>query len=187
MNIPVYEKLVHSSAHTGGVTPGGTVLGHIYPDECYTVIPHDDYCTYCEIVFRDKKGNQAIGYIEPSPGLTFDDEPWVQYQEPYHYYNSNGSKLVNARTENIGGKLQYIFTVKKPVTYRNRHGVKQGQLAAGTLLATNSSTTGQSYSSYMIFNKVNTGSGWRDICSDGYGFADLGFNVGSKATNRAIY
>lgn len=140
-----------------------------------------------EIVFRDSNGNQSYGYIETSPGQTLGEYDWVQYQEPYHYYNSNGSKLVSATTENVGGKKQYIFTVKKSVTYRNPSGSNLGTLAVGTKLATNTSTTGQTYGSYMLFNMKNTGNGWVNLCSSGYGFVDLGFNVGSKATNRAIF
>lgn len=35
---PVYDDLVHSSIHTGGVTAGGNIIGHIYPNEFYTLI-----------------------------------------------------------------------------------------------------------------------------------------------------
>lgn len=186
-SIPVYSTLVHSSYHTGGVTPGGTELGKIYPDECYTVVPHGTNCTYHEIIFRDKAGDEATGYIETSSGYTMGQYDWVEYQEPYHYYNSNGSTLVNAKTATINGKKQYVFTVKKSVSYRNPQGVSQGKLSVGTQLATNSSTTGERYGSHMVFNYKNTGSGWRDLCSGGYGFVDLGFDLGSKANNRAIY
>lgn len=186
-SIPVYSSLTNSAYHTGSVTVGGSELGKIYPDECYTVIPHGTYCTYRKIIFRDKIGNQATGYIETSPGLSLGTYAWEEYQEFYHYFNSNGSRLVSAKTAVIGGKKQYIFTVKKAVSYRNPQGANQGTLAVGTQLATDTSTTGQSYGSYMVFNYKNTGSGWVNLCSSGYGFVDLGFNVGSKATNRAIY
>lgn len=187
-NIPVYSSLVHSMAHTGGVTVGGNELGKIYPDECYTVIPNDSYyITSFEIIFRDKNGNEARGFIETSPGFSLDDYGWVRYQEPYHYYNSNGTKLISAQTTTLDGKTQYLFTVKKAVSYRNRSGTNQGTLAVGTQLATDTSATGQTYGSHMVFNKKNTGSGWVNLCSDGYGFVNLGFSVGSKATNRAIY
>ena len=52
--IPVYEKLVHSSVHTGSVTVGGNVIGHIHQYEFYTVIPNDsNYITSHKIMFLD--------------------------------------------------------------------------------------------------------------------------------------
>lgn len=187
----VYDNLVYSTVHAGGITAGGNVIGKIYPDECYTVIPADSYTiSSCEIIFRDNNGDEAHGYIETSEGITLDDYAWVKYQEPYHYYNSNGSKLVDAATEKIDGKTYYVFTVKKPVKYRNNKGTSMGTLEAGTKLATLSSTTGETYGSHMIFYKKKTGSTWTDLCpssSAKYGFVDLGFDVGSKATNRAIF
>jgi hypothetical protein len=185
--IEVYDGTTRSPYHTGTITVGGNVIGKIYPDECYTVIPHGTYCTYEKIIFRDKNGDESYGYIEASPGYSLPSYDWVEYQEPYHYYNSNGSKLVTATTQVISGKTQYIFTVQKAVTYRNPQGTNLGTLAVGTQLATDCSTTGLTYGSYMVFNKKNTGSGWVNLCTTGYGFVDLGFNVGSKATNRAIY
>lgn len=188
-NIPVYDGTVQSQVHAGGSTAGGNLIGHIYPDECYTVIPDNPNCSLYRIIFRDMYGDEAIGFIESSPGYTLGDHAWVEYQEPYHYYNSNGSSLISASTETIYGDLQYIFTVKKEVSYRNRNGANMGTLPVGTKLATDTSYTGQTYGSHMVFNMKNEGNGWVALCDDsyGYGFVDLGFNVGSKATNRAIW
>ena len=186
-NIPVYDSLVRSQYHAGGVTVGGEVIGQIYPNECYTVIPEYPNLSYYKIIFRNKLGNRVEAYIESSPGYTLEDYAWVKYQEPYHYYNSNGSSLVSAETSVINGVKQYIFTVKKAVTYLTPSGTNLGKLAVGTRLATNCSTCGQTHGDYMLFNMKNTGSGWVSLCSSGYGFVDLGFSVGSLVSNRAIW
>lgn len=192
--ISVYEKLVSSGAHTGGVTAGGTRIGIIYPNEFYTLIPNPDnppaqinYITSYKIVFRNGNGVQRTGYIETSPGYTLGAYAWAKNQEPFHYYNSNGSALVASTTETIGGSTFRIFTVKKAVTYRNPSGTSQGTLAVGTKLATNQSTTGQTYNGYMYFAKKKTGSTWTDLCSSGYGFVDLGLSQGAMPSDRAIY
>lgn len=110
--IPVYEKTVRSGAHTGSLTAGGAQIGVIYPNEFYTIIPDESpYITCYRIIFQNPNGTQAEGYIETSPGYTLPDYAWAQYQEPYHYYNSNGSTLVSAAREMIGGTSYYIFTV----------------------------------------------------------------------------
>jgi hypothetical protein len=194
-NIPVYEKTVSSGAHTGGVTAGGTQIGTIYPNECYTLIPNPEnppftvnYVTCYQIIFRDGNGVEKKGYIETSPGYTLGEYGWVSSQEPYHYFNSNGSSLVNSATENIGGVTYRIFTVQKAVTYRNSSGASQGTLAVGTKLATDQSTTGQTYGGYMLFKKKKVGSGsWQDLIGSTYGFVDLGLSQGSMPNGRAIY
>lgn len=194
---PVYDDLVHSSIHTGGVTAGGNIIGHIYPNEFYTLIPNDSfYITSFEIIFRNGNGQQVRGYIETSPGYTLDDYGWVAYQEPYHYYNSNGSTLVTSATENIGGTVYRIFTVNKSArTYRSSDGKNQGTLPIGTKLATLSSTTGQSYGGYMIFYKKKlSGGSWQNLVSADkdtngktYGFVDLGLPVGTMPNSRPIW
>ncbi len=187
-NIPVYEKTVSSQIHTGGITVGGTQVGVIYPNEFYTLVPNDShYITNYLIIFRDGAGSQRTGYVESSPGYTLGYYGWVQYQEPYHYYNSNGSSLTASATESISGKAYRIFTVKKAVTYRNPAGISQGTLSVGTKLATDSSTAGQSYGGHMLFQKKKTGSTWSDLVSGGYGFVDLGLSGGSMPNDRAIW
>ncbi len=187
-NIPVYSSLVSSSIHTGGSTAGGTKVGVIYPGEFYTLVPNSShYLTSYQIIFRDGNGAQRTGYIESSPGYTLGYHAWVSSQEPYHYYNSNGSSLVSAARVSISGKSYYVFTVNKSVSYRNPSGVVQGRLASGTKLATDCSTTGQTYGGYMLFQKKKTGSTWTDLVSgSGYGFVDLGLAIGSMPNDRAI-
>lgn len=194
-NIPVYEKTVSSQIHTGGLTAGGSQVGVIYPNEFYTLIPNPEnppytvnYITCYQIVFRDGNGVQRKGYIETSPGYTLGAYAWAQYQEPYHYYNSNGSALTASQTETIDGTTYRIFTVKKAVTYRNPSGASQGSLAVGTKLATTQSTTGQTYNGYMLFSKKKVGTGsWQNLVSGGYGFVDLGLSKGSMPSDRCIY
>lgn len=92
---------------------GGTQVGVIYPNEFYTLVPNDShYITNYLIIFRDGAGSQRTGYVESSPGYTLGYYGWVQYQEPYHYYNSNGSSLTASATESISGKAYRILQLK---------------------------------------------------------------------------
>jgi hypothetical protein len=189
-NIPVYEKTVSSSIHTGGLTVGGTQIGTIFPNEFYTLVPNSSfYITNYQIIFRDGNGVQKTGYIETSPGYTLGDYAWVQYQEPFHFYNSNGSSLVASASENIGGTTMRVFTVKKAVIFRNSAGTSQGTLAVDTKIATDQSTAGQTYGGFMLFKKRKVGTGaWQDLVSGAtHGFVDLGLSQGSMPNNRAIY
>lgn len=191
--IPVYEKMVQSGAFTGSITTGGAQIGVIYPNEFYTVIPNDSsYITSYHIIFQNPQGNQVGGCIETSYGYSagvFTDKPWVADQEPYHYFNSDGTKLVPSAKETINGKTYRIFTVYgSPRPYRTPTGALQTvNLPVGTKLATNESSTGQNYGGYMVFNKKKLPNGsWQDLVSTGYGFVDLGLNVGSFPSNRPI-
>lgn len=188
--IAVYGSLISSGGHVGGLTAGGTKVGEIYPNEFYTVVPNSSpYITSFKIIFRNGNGNQTTGYIETNPdGYTNPMASWYNSQEPYHYYNSNGSSLDGSAKETINSTTYRIFTVKKAVTYRNSGGTSQGTLAVGTKLATTQSTTGQSYSGYMLFSKKKVGTGsWQDLTSGGYGFVDLGLGLGSEPSTRAIW
>ena len=188
--IPIYSSLVSSSIHTGGITVGGSQIGRIYPNEFYTVIPNSSsYITSYEIVFRNSNGAEQHGYIETSPGSTLDDYTWAKSQEAYHYTNSNGSSLVSATRLTIDGKSYYVFTVSGSArNYRKKNGSLVGALLSGTLLATDQSTTGQTYPGYMIFKKKKLPNGaWTNLISgEDYGFVDLGLSVGSSPSNRPI-
>lgn len=191
-SFPVYEKLVQSGAFTGGTTAGGKQIGTIYPNEFYTLIPNDSpNITSYRIYFNDPNGNRSVGYIETTSGYSagvVTSFAWTNYQEPYHYYNSNGSSLANAPTINFGGTTHYVFTVHgSPRPYKNPAGTTLGSLPVGTKLATTCSTIGQSYPWYMLFNKKMLPNGsWQDLTSSGYGFVDLGLDVGSFPSNRPI-
>lgn len=191
-SFPVYEKLVQSGAFTGGITAGGSKIGEIMVNEFYTVVPNDSpYITSYRIIFQNPQGKQAVGYIETTTGYSAGvdtDYAWAKYQEPYHYYNSNGSTLVASTKETIGGKSYRIFTIYGSArSYRNPTGTLLGTLPVGTKLATNESSTGQTYGGYMVFNKKKLPNGsWQDLTSSGYGFVDLGLNVGSFPSNRPI-
>lgn len=186
--IPVYDGWVHSDIHTGALTAGGDVIGHIHPNEYYVVIKNtaSNYLTSYEIIFRDGNNEVVHGVIETSPGYTLGKYEWDSYQEPYHYYNSNGSTLVAANTCKISNTTYYLFTVDTPVYYRNKAGEVQGLLTDNTILATTSSTTGSTYNQYMIFYKKKVGSTWVDLCDDGYGFVDLCLQGGTMPNNRSI-
>lgn len=188
--IPVYSSLVHSSVHTGSITVGGSQIGRLYPNEFYTVIPNSSaYITSYEIVFRNSSGSMQHGYIETSPGYTLDNYTWVKSQELYHYTNSNGSSLVSAARQNIGGTNYYVFTVSGSArNYRKKNGSLVGALLSGTQLATDQSTTGVTYPGYMVFKKKKLPNGtWTNLISgEDYGFVDLGLSVGSSPSNRPI-
>lgn len=141
------------------------------------------------IRFRNSAGRLAEGYIETSPGTTLGDYAWKQYQEPFHYYNSNGSSLVVSATETIGGKTMRVFTVKKAVAYCNSAGKSMGTLSVGTKIATTQSLGATLYPTYMWFEKKKVGSGaWTDLVSDAdHGYVDLGLDKGSMPYDRAIY
>lgn len=96
--------------------------------------------------------------------------------------------MLQLRIETINGKSYRIFTVYGSArSYRNPAGTLMGTLPVGTKLATNESSTGQTYDGYMVFNKKKLPNGsWQDLVSTGYGFVDLGLDVGSFPSNRPI-
>lgn len=188
--IDVYSDRVRSHYHTGGITAGGSKIGVLYPNEFYIAYPNDSpYITSYKIMFQNPSGQEATGYIETSFAYSYGPYEWEQYQEPFHYYNGNGSTLVSAATHIDLGNTYYEFTVMEPVTYRNRDGVSMGTLSAGTKIATLSSQIGQTYKNHMIFYQKHTGYSWSKLCNDsyGYGFVNLSFNLGSFPSNRAIF
>ena len=190
--IPVYEKLVHSSIHTGTHTVGGNVIGHIHQYEFYTVIKNEisEYFSSFKIYFLDGNNKVKYGYIETSPGLTLGYYSWNAQQEPYFYYNSNGSKLVASAKATISGKAYRVFTVKKAVSYKNPSGTTLGTIPVGTQLACQSSTTGKTYPGYMVFyyKRSSSTASWSKISSSNeYVFVDLGLANGAMPNNRSIW
>lgn len=110
--IPVYEKRVHSGIHNRGLTAGGEIIGRIFPNEFYIVLPNssDMYgLTSFQIYFRDANKNCVYGYIETSTGLTLPDYAWNAYQYPYQNYNSNGSTLTASKKTTLNGSEYRIF------------------------------------------------------------------------------
>lgn len=189
--IPVYNSCTYTKPG-GGHTAGGTQIGTLYPNEFYTTVPrdNDNNATYYKIYFRNKNGVKTLGYIETEPGgWSTGYEPWAQYQYEYAYYNSNGSSLVTSATTTINNVTYRVFTVKKAVTARYPNGNEFGTLAAGTKLATYSSTVGQTYNGYMVFHKYKPvgASNWLSLTSSGYGFVNLGLEIGSSPAGRAIW
>jgi hypothetical protein len=170
--------------HVGGSTPGGNVVAEILQNEFYTLIPNSSfYITSYEIIIKNPNNKVIHGYIETSPGYTFPNYSWVAQQEPYHYYNSNGTTLVASASENIGGITHRIFTVYGSARpYRDSSGASKGTIAVGTKLAARDSTTGVTYGDHMLFYKKKVGTGaWTDVVSSGsstYGFVDLGMAAG---------
>lgn len=188
--IPVYEKLASSQIHTGGVTVGGKVVGHIHQYEYYVILPNSSYAqTSFRIYFLDGSGTRTHGYIETSPGTTLGYYAWNAKQYPYHYYNSDGSKLVASSKATINGSTFRVFTVNKKVTYRNSSGDQIGSLAKGTKIACNSSSTGKSYNGHMIFKyKKNSSGKWVQIASGlDYVFVNLDLISGTMPSNRSIW
>ncbi len=194
--IPVYKDLVPSDVHVGGMKAGGEQIGEIPPDGFYTLIPNPEnppytvsYLTHFEIVFLDYNGDVSHGYIETSPMTTYPDYAWKASQEPYHYYNSDGSGLVASKRETIDGRTYRIFTVcNKSPMYRSLTGKVQGYLAIGTKLATIESTSGVTYGDHMVFyRKKTSGGSWQPLVSgDEYGFVDLFMTEGVTPDVRCI-
>lgn len=190
ITIEVYETTVKSQRHTGGYTAGGAVIGRIYPDEFYIVTPNEssNWTTF-RILFRDTNGNDRYGYIETSKGVTLDDYPWNAYQYPYHYYNTSGNILVESeKSAPINGVIHRVFTANRDVTYRSPEGTRLGTISAGTQLACRNSTTGQTYTDYMVFYyKRSSGGDWTKMdASVDYAFVDLDIAGGSMPYTRAI-
>lgn len=186
--IPVYSGLITRPG--GGYGAGGTKIGSIYPAEFYTTAPRTDNACYYKIYFRNSRGVQTLGYIETQPGgWGTDFEPWTDMQAEYVYYNSNGSYLQPSSSETIGGSSYRVFTVKKAVTCLYPDGSVYGIMSIGDKLATYESTAGQSNPGYMLFHKRKRSysSTWENLTNTGYGFVNLGLNLGSEPSNRAIW
>lgn len=190
--IPVYEERVRSGIHNRGLTAGGEIIGRIFPNEFYIVLPNpsDMYgMSSFQIYFRDANKNCKYGYIETSTGMTLPDYAWNAYQHPYMYYNSNGSTLVESKKVTINGSVYRMFTVNRAVKYRTASGTDLGTLPVGTQLATNSSTTGLNFRSYMVFfyKRFTSSSPWARLDPNGtYGFVDLDISGGNMPYDRAI-
>lgn len=185
-SIPVYSTTVHSSIHAGSYTAGGTKIGAILYQEMYITAGNDDYVTCVRVKFRDGSGKVRYGYIDPSPGDTLDPYKWSYYQEPWHYYSSNGSNLINASTTNG----YYIHTIKKgSLTVLNPNGTFSATLRTGSQIATDASTVGATYDGYVIAQKYRASSTgtWNALTGSGYGFVDLGLASGAMPSDRAIY
>ncbi len=181
--ITVYKTAVNDA--------GSGVVGYIKPGDFY-IVPNFSEVNYpvSHGVWIHGSGGSIIkGVIITYPGGYAAD--WLSYQEPYHYYNSNGSSLSTAAKETINGTRYTIFTVAKAArTYRKSGGsLMPDTLPIGTKLAVNSQTTiGQSYPEYMLFNKKKLpGGSWQDLIpNEGYGFVDLGLRVGCTPSTRPI-
>lgn len=190
MYIPVYSSLVYSGIHVGGKTAGGTQIGKIYPNECYTVIPNDSfYVTSYKIYFRNSNGQGAYGYIETSKGDTLGHYAWDAHQHPYHYYNSNGKSLVASAKCTIDGVSHRIFTINKYISIRTPGGVVIGSMNIGEQVALRSSTTGQTYPGYIIsyYRRKNSTAEWSKMTPyHDYAFVDLALEIGNMPYNRAI-
>lgn len=192
--IPVYDSLITRPG--GSLGAGGNQIGTIYPKEFYVTTIRDENSknvAYAKIYFRNSKGLQTVGYIDPEPGgISTGYEEWAEYQSHYVNYNSNGYDLVSSKEEKIDGRPYRIFTVKKEVKCVNNKGGKLTPLSEGDLIATDESTTGETKPGYMVFEKVKrSGSSiWRNFTTDdygGYAFVDLGLNIGSEPSTRPIW
>jgi hypothetical protein len=185
--------MVSSPAHTGGYTVGGTVVAQIMPDEFYTLIPNDSaYITSFEVIVQNPSKVVIHGYIETSPGTTLGNYAWAASQEPYHYYNSNGTSLVSSTVQNISGVNYRIFTVYGSTrTVRDSSGVVKTTVGVGTKLAALDSTTGVTYGDHMLFYLKQVGGvgACQTLVSGGsstYGFVDMGMAIGVFPTTRQI-
>lgn len=195
--IPVYSTVVQSEIHTGGVTAGGTIIAYIEPNSFYTRWKYypNTYVTCLAVNVAGSNNTRLEGFIEPNRGVTLGDYAWEQYQEPFHYYNSNGSSLVSSATETINGTTYRVFTVTRNLPYVNCDNEPQGVIEAGMKLATRGSIAGQRNPNYMRFSYY----GFRDMWIRLYdyvdingniveedGYVDLGYEYGASPSTRAI-
>jgi hypothetical protein len=187
--ITVYDSLY---ADEGGMHhAGGNIIGHIYVNEFFTAIGDTTYengnCVV-NIYFRTAAGNMASGWINIADFPEYPWYDWVNYQEPYHYYNSNGSTLIDSTVITISGTGYRQFSLSRAVTVRAISGSVYTTLNPdNTLIATNTSHTGQNYPGYMEFQKVKIGQGgWANLCGTTYGYVDLDLAHGSMPNNRSV-
>ena len=97
--------------------------------------------------------------------------------------------MVESKKTTINGNVHRIFTVNRAVKYRAINGTELGTLPAGTQLATNSSTTGMNYTSYMVFfyKRTSSTSSWTKLDPNGnYAFVDLDIANGNMPYDRSI-
>jgi hypothetical protein len=187
--IPVWDSLVLDSA--GFSEAGGNQIGNIYSGEFWTCRTNTDYegsDSKVHVLFRNSAGAQTWGYVQIRPYPEGDIYDWVNYQEPYHYYNSNGSSLVGSTSVSINGTAYRQFSLSRAVTVRAISGSVYSTLNPdNTLIATNTSHTGDNYSGYMEFQKIKIAQGnWANLCGTTYGYVDLDLAHGSMPSNRSV-
>ena len=187
-NIPVYEKLVHSSVHTGGQTVGGSVIGHIHKYEYYCITKGASmYITSYKIKFLDGNNQYKTGYIETSPGTTLGYYAWHDYQKPYHLYNSSGNTLVGSTQVTINGTTYRVFKTHRKLKCIDSNANELGYIPSGTTIACNTSTIGATKNNYMVFKyKKNSSGNWVKIFNKDYVFVNLHLTSGTMPNNRAI-
>lgn len=198
-SIPVYAELVPSGIHSGGTTAGGDIIGYIKPNDFYTcwiALPDTHVYCYSVLIAHEQKG-VIRGYIDPSCGVDFDDQPWAVQQGLFANYNSNGTGLVgDVPTETIDGKTYKIFTVKRQLDYLSDEGVYQGTIGPNTKIAVLDGDPGSSNPNYICFHYYDLNGTWEsaydywdvnDNLIKTYGFIDLGYQYGAEPANRAIW
>lgn len=208
MNIPVYSKKDGKRNEVDG-----DIIGYIKPNQFYTRyhtgtlyydpnydkndgyrwILNGDYVH--AVIFTNDAGKQAWGYIKEND-LDPDDYNFIDsslpYQEPFHYYNFDGTQLVPAHQVVGSNPPSYIFTVKRPVRYfRSPDGTYLGTLPAGTKLLASGSGGGLSRGWCMYFDEMQKEGefAYEDLDSEKKqgAFVELGYDGGSFGNARAIW
>lgn len=182
VKIPVYKD---------GKLSIDEIIGYIYPNEMYSVIPvatsNQDIC-YVDVMFRNKDGKAQKGSILAAAREASVDPAYAAQQVLFHRRNSNGKTLVQATAvpivKNDSNKYM-IFTVKKEVTYYVNETLK-GTLKVGAKIATDGSSVGKKHPSRLSIDYVDTtGKGnWTKLTN---GWVSLGYTLGSTPANRALY
>ena len=191
LDVPIYANCTQDK-DSGLWFASGTKVGTIYENEMYALAARIDigHCAQ-KCTFRNSSGKQATGWVDTSGGYGATAPKYMANQEYYHLLNSNGSTLGGSLVVDINGKKYRQLTVNKAVTAIDSEGKNSKNLPVGYLLATDQSTIGATYNHRMLFQyyKTSASASWTLFYPSGaktYGFVDLGFDLGSTPSNRAI-
>ena len=190
-NIPVYSS--HTTDKQSGIEfPSGSQIGTIYPNEMYTTVKQKTIgWAVQECTFRNSSGQCAKGWIHTNNGYMADPPAYYFDQKAYHLCNSNGTALVDSEIIDLNGKKHRQFKVNKAITMVDHANSNQITLPVGCLLATDTSEIGNTQLHRMLFRayKTSSSAAWSVCYANGaktYGYVDLGFEIGSGPSNRAI-
>lgn len=155
-----------------------TVIGHLYPNECYAYGSGAEASTW--IYFQNPSGNVVIGWLKStnSPLPT-----------NYMYYKASGNQLVaNTTVTASDGNKYYTHTIKTGYDMNWYIGTtKQNTtLPAGTILYTNDSSAGASYPYRMYFVGYKKPNGTFTKPNSGNGFWVDFLSIGTHPYNRVL-
>jgi len=171
-SIPVYSDIVYDGSLPEGNDAGGYIIGYIHPDDCYCRAPAIGFIDIFQIFIHDDRLGFIKGYYNQSVPSGYPVLEWVQHQELFEYYNSDGTTLIPA-------SLTRPFELKKDLDYMSHSGELLGVLSTGTFI-TPYSVPGETNSNFIAFETEIDNSTFN-------GFIDLGLQFGASPSTRAIW